>query len=197
MRPDRQIDRRQLVQELIAQCGNAAVISGLGSPTYDVAAAGDRPESFYLWGAMGGAAMVGLGVALAQPQRRVIVVTGDGEALMGLGAFASIAARRPANLALLILDNERFCETGGQRGLTSCGTDLAAMASAAGIANSLAAEHAGQVPAIIDHVLNAAGPVVAVAKINPEEAPRVLPSREGVWLAQRFRQAMGQPALAS
>lgn len=191
------IDRRQLVTQLIAQCGDAAVITGLGSPTYDVAAAGDRPENFYLWGAMGGSAMVGLGVALAQPQRRVIVVTGDGEALMGLGAFATIAAKRPANLALLILDNERFCETGGQRGLTASGTDLAAMARAAGMANSLAADSPDQIPTIIDHVLSAPGPAVAVAKINPEEAPRVLPSREGVWLAQRFRQAMNQPVLAS
>ena len=191
------IDRRQLVTQLIAQCGNAAVITGLGSPTYDVAAASDRPENFYLWGAMGGSAMVGLGVALAQPQRRVIVVTGDGEALMGLGSFATIAARKPANLALLILDNERFCETGGQRGLTSYGADLAAMARAAGIANSLTADRPDQVSAVVDHVLSAAGPAVGVAKINPEEAPRVLPSREGVWLAQRFRQAMNQPTLAS
>ncbi|HET6564277.1 MAG TPA: thiamine pyrophosphate-dependent enzyme [Xanthomonadales bacterium] len=191
------IDRRQLVKQLLNQCGNAAVITGLGSPTYDVAAAGDREENFYLWGAMGGAMMVGLGVALAQPQRRVIVVTGDGEALMGLGSFATIAAQQPSNLAVLILDNERFCETGGQRGLTASGTDLAAVAKATGIALCLSADQPGQVAAVIEHLLSAPGPAIAVAKINPEEAPRVLPSREGVWLAQRFRRAMGQPTLAS
>lgn len=191
------IDRRQLVAQLIAQCGDAAIVSGLGSPTYDLAAAGDRPENFYLWGAMGGAAMVGLGIALAQPQRRVIVLTGDGEALMGLGGFATIASQQPANLALLILDNERFCETGGQRGLTATGTDLAAVAKAAGIAHSLAADRPDQIATVIDHVLHSPGPAVAVAKINPEEAPRVLPSREGVWLAQRFRQAMSLNPLAS
>jgi thiamine pyrophosphate-dependent acetolactate synthase large subunit-like protein len=191
------IDRRQLVAQLIRQCGDAAVITGLGSPTYDVAAAGDRDENFYLWGAMGGAMMVGLGIALAQPQRRVIVVTGDGEALMGLGSFATIAASKAPNLAVLILDNERFCETGGQRGLTACGTDLAAVAAAAGIPACFKAGHPDEMEAVIDHILNAPGPAVAVAKINPEEAPRVLPSREGVWLAQRFRQAMGYPALAS
>ena len=191
------IDRRQLVSQLIAQCGNAAVVTGLGSSTYDVAAAGDRAENFYLWGAMGGAAMVGLGIALAQPQRRVIVVTGDGEALMGLGSFACIGAQQPVNLALLILDNERFCETGGQRGLTAMGTDLAAVARGAGIANCLSANQPEQISAVINHVLHAAGPALAVAKINPEEATRVLPSREGVWLAQRFRLAMNQPALAS
>ncbi|TFG84604.1 MAG: aldehyde dehydrogenase, partial [Hyphomicrobiales bacterium] len=93
------LDRRKVVTQLLAERGNALLITGLGSTTWDAAAAGDRAENFYVWGGMGGAAMIGLGLALAQPQRRVLVITGDGEMLMGLGALATIAVQRPKNLA--------------------------------------------------------------------------------------------------
>ncbi|WP_436784627.1 thiamine pyrophosphate-dependent enzyme, partial [Streptomyces sp. URMC 126] len=91
---------------LLRDRGDLLVVTGLGSPTYDVAAAGDHPRNFYLWGAMGGAAMVGLGLALAQPTTPVLVVTGDGEMLMGLGGLATIAAKNPPNLSVAVLDNE-------------------------------------------------------------------------------------------
>src|ERR1700684_2657572 len=108
------LERRDFVRQLLIDRGDLLVVPGLGSATYDVAAAGDHPLNFYLWGAMGGAAMIGLGLALAQPTRRVLVLTGDGEMLMGLGARASIAALRPGNLAIAVLDNGRFGETGQQ-----------------------------------------------------------------------------------
>ena len=104
------LNRRALVAKLLEGRGDALVVTGLGSATYDAAAAGDHPLNFYLWGAMGSAAMIGLGLALAQPERRVVVLTGDGELLMALGALATIAAERPPNLALLVLDNEAFGE---------------------------------------------------------------------------------------
>ena len=90
------------------------MVAGLGSTAWDVTAAGDRPLNFPLWGAMGGAAMLGLGLALAQPARRVLVMTGDGELLMGLGSLATIAVQRPPNLAIVVFDNERYGETGMQ-----------------------------------------------------------------------------------
>ena len=96
MRNDGTLDRRAVVAALLRDPGDLLVVTGLGAPSYDAAAAGDRPLNFYLWGAMGGAAMIGLGIALAQPSRRVLVLTGDGEMLMGMGSLATIAAAAPA-----------------------------------------------------------------------------------------------------
>jgi hypothetical protein len=127
-------DRRAAVARLLQGRRDLLIVAGLGSPTYDVAAGGDHPLNFYLWGAMGGAAMVGLGLALAQPRRPVLVVTGDGELLMGLGSLATIAAQNPGNLAIAVLDNEAYGETGGQKSHTGYATDLAA---AAGVSTGL------------------------------------------------------------
>ncbi len=127
------LDRRTVVARLLARRGDTLVVTGLGAPTYDVAAAGNSPKNFYLWGAMGGAAMVGLGLALARPASPVLVVTGDGEMLMGLGSLATIAVQAPKNLTVVVLDNGLYGETGGQPSHTAHGTDLAATARAAGI----------------------------------------------------------------
>ena len=114
---DGTLDRRAVAAALLRDPGDLLVVTGLGAPTYDAAAAGERPLNFYLWGAMGGAAMVGLGLALAQPRRRVLVLTGDGEMLMGMGALATIAAAGAPNLAIAVLDNARYGETGGSRAI--------------------------------------------------------------------------------
>src|SRR5271167_676424 len=124
------LDRRDLVRELLIDRGDLLVVPGLGSATYDVAAAGDHPLNFYLWGAMGGTAMIGLGLALARPDRRVAVVTGDGDMLMGLGSLATIGVRVPKNLAIVVLDNARYGETGMQPSHTDAGVDLVAVALA-------------------------------------------------------------------
>ena len=108
------LDRRAATARLLRDRGDALVVTGLGNPTYDVAAAGDTPLNFYFWAAMGGAAMAGLGLALAQPRRRVLVVTGDGEMLMGLGSLATIGAEQAWNLGIVVLDNEHYGETGMQ-----------------------------------------------------------------------------------
>ena len=110
--------------------GDLLVIAGLGAPAYDLAAAGDHPLNFYLWGAMGSAAMMGLGLALARPDLRVLVVTGDGEMLMGLGSLATIGVKQPRNLSILVLDNRRYGETGMQASHTEWDIDLAGVASA-------------------------------------------------------------------
>lgn len=157
---------------------------------WDVAAAGDDDRNFYVWGAMGGACMVALGIAGARPANRVLAIVGDGEMLMGLGSLATIAARRPDNLAILVLDNERYGETGDQPTHTATGTDLASIARACGFPLAYTiTDGEGQAHARFD-LLNAAGPVVVVAKINAEPGARVLPPRDGGYLKNRFRQAL-------
>ncbi len=190
------LNRRALVADLLAERGEALLVTGLGSATYDAAAAGDHALSFYLWGAMGSAAMIGLGLALAQPLRRVLVITGDGELLMGLGSLAVIAAERPRNLALLVLDNEAFGETGRQPGLTGRGIPLAAVAKAAGFAATLEVANANDTGALAELLYRTPGPVLAVAKISGEPEPMVLPERDGRFLTQRFRAALLGPERA-
>ena len=126
------IERRDAVRRILANRGETIVVCGLGSSTYDVFAAGDDDRNFYLWGAMGGAVMIGLGLAIAQPDKPVLVITGDGEALMGMGALASVAAQNPKNLTIIVLDNAHFGETGMQRSHTALGVELAEVATACG-----------------------------------------------------------------
>jgi thiamine pyrophosphate-dependent acetolactate synthase large subunit-like protein len=187
------IDRRAFVRELIARCPDALVVTGLGSSTWDVFAAGDRPENFYLWGAMGGAAAIGLGLAIAQPQRSVLVVTGDGEQLMGLGMLATIAAQQPANLTLVVLDNGHYAETGMQRSHTSLGTNLAAVARACGIAHAMEVRELQEVEALAQRVHERQGCSFAQVRIAAADLPKVLPARDGVYLKNRFRAALGLP----
>jgi thiamine pyrophosphate-dependent acetolactate synthase large subunit-like protein len=190
----RLLDRRQVVATLLERRDRLLVVTGLGAPTYDVAAAGDDPANFYLWGAMGGAAMVGLGLALAQPGRPVAVITGDGEQLMGLGALATIGARRPGNLSVIVLDNERYGETGGQPTHTAQGTDLAGVARSCGFPEAMTARTMQEVERVRSLVQQRKGPLFALIKVDPEDLPRVLPARDGAWLARRFRLAVvGEP----
>ena len=190
----RALDRRDVVARVLQDRGDGLVVAGLGAPAWDCAAAGDDPRTFYLWGGMGLAIPIGLGLALAQPKRRVVVITGDGEAMMGLGALAVAAAQAPHNLAVLVLDNEVFGETGGQRGLTGAGVDLAVMALSIGFKSACAftgaAGAADDCTAIARVVWSWPGPTLAVAKIKPGRAPMVLPPKDGVLLKNRFRAAV-------
>jgi phosphonopyruvate decarboxylase len=185
------IDRRQFVKELIAACPDALIISGLGSPSYDVFAAGDRPENFYLWGAMGGAAMMGLGLAIAQPHKSILVITGDGEQLMGLGSLATIGAQQPKNLTLVILDNGHYAETGMQMSHTSLGTDLVGIAKACSLVWAITAQDLSAVQLIAQHVNAKNGPGLANVLIQAHEYPKALPARDGVYLKNRFRATLG------
>ena len=124
------LERRNVVKKIVDHRGNAKIITGLGSPTYDVFDAGDNDSNFYLWGAMGGAAMVGLGLAMANPNLPVIVITGDGEQLMGVGSLATIGVQKPNNLSIIVLDNGYYGETGMQKSHTSFGVDLHKIAKA-------------------------------------------------------------------
>lgn len=184
------LHRRLALKRLFAERHDWLVVSGLGSPSWDLAALGDRPDNFYLWGGMGNAAMMGLGLALAQPSRRVVVVTGDGEMLMGLGSLATIALARPANLAIVVLDNELYGETGQQKTHTAGPTDLAAMARAAGFPVALSAASEPELAMVAAAVASSAGPVFANVKVAADSGAAVYPPRDGHYLKSRFRLAL-------
>ncbi|MFO1134269.1 MAG: thiamine pyrophosphate-dependent enzyme [Rhodoblastus sp.] len=186
------LDRREVVARLLAGRGrDLLVVTGLGSPTYDVMAAGDDDRNFYLWGAMGGAAMVGLGLAKAQRDKTVLVVTGDGEAMMGLGALATIAVQKPGNLTVVVLDNGRFGETGMQASHTGLGVEIDKVAASLGFAWTLAVADLTGVDRLRERMAARGGAGLAVVRIKPENSPRVLPPRDGVHLKNRFRAALG------
>jgi thiamine pyrophosphate-dependent acetolactate synthase large subunit-like protein len=187
------LDRRAVVKALLAERRDLLVVAGLGAPAWDATAAGDHPLTFPLWGAMGSAAMIGLGLALAQPKRPVLVLTGDGEMLMGLGSLATIGVQRPANLAVVVLDNERYGETGMQPTATAHGVDLAAIAAASGFTRSDAIRDMAAVAALRALLTSGKGPLFAQVKIAADAKPLVLPPRDGGLLKNRFRSALLGP----
>jgi thiamine pyrophosphate-dependent acetolactate synthase large subunit-like protein len=184
------LDRRDFVRQLLIDRGDLLVVSGLGSATYDVAAAGDHPLNFYLWGAMGGTAMIGLGLALAQPGRRVVVLTGDGDMLMGIGSLATIGVKQPNNLAVVVLDNAHYGETGMQPSHTRSGIDLVAMALACRFKHARAVSRIKDAADIRKLLHTGNGPILVNARISEEDVPRVLPLRDGHAIKQRFMDAL-------
>lgn len=187
----RRVDRRAFVARLMRSIPEALVVTGLGSPAYDVFAAGDRDRNFYLWGAMGGATPMGLGLALAQPGRSVVVVTGDGEQLMGIGSLATVGAQQPPNLTIVVLDNGHFGETGMQPSHTRLGTDLVAVAKGCGIADAFAVDALEGAEEVAKRVNARSGAAFAAVAIAVEEPPRAIPPRDGAYLANRFRAQLG------
>jgi thiamine pyrophosphate-dependent acetolactate synthase large subunit-like protein len=184
------LDRRDFVRALLTDRGDLLVVSGLGSATYDAAAAGDHPLNFYLWGAMGGTLMIGLGLALARPDRRVAVITGDGDFLMGLGSLATIGVKQPRNLAVVVLDNAHYGETGMQASATQSGIDPVAMALACRFKEACHVariEDAGAVRLLLH---SGEGPLLVHAQIKSEDTPRVLPLRDGHAIKERFIAAL-------
>jgi len=185
------LDRREFVSALMRKIPDALVVTGLGSPSYDVFSAGYRDLNFHLWGAMGAATPVGLGLAIAQPERSVVVVTGDGEQLMGIGALASVGAINPPNLTVVVLDNGRFGETGMQLSHTSLGTHLPDVARSFGIPSSMDVTELSGVDSVADAVLARQSTTFARVGILPNEPPRALPPRDGVANKNAFRAALG------
>jgi thiamine pyrophosphate-dependent acetolactate synthase large subunit-like protein len=175
--------RRDAVRKILARRGDLLVVAGLGSTAWDCTAAGDSPLTFPMWGAMGQAAMVGLGLALAQPKRRVLVITGDGEALMGVGALATIGVQQPPNLTVVVIDNERYGETGMQETHTASGVDLEGVARACKLKVT-------DFKSLQKAIHKDRGPHFAVVKVEAEKIPLVLPPREGALLKARFRRAL-------
>ena len=185
------LDRREVVKAVLHKRAGILVVSGLGSPTYDVMAAGDNDNNYYLWGAMGSAAMVGLGLALSQPERKIVVFTGDGEMLMGLGSLATIAVMKPANLSIIVLDNGHYGETGMQLSHAGHGINLDKVADACGFGWTARIDDMDGVQELRKRIheqddLNFAR--IIIAHDNPV---RVMPSRDGVFIKNRFRAALG------
>jgi len=185
------LERRAAMATLLADRGDdLLLVPGLGSTAWDAAAAGDNDGNFYLWGAMGGAAMVGLGLALAQPARKVLVITGDGEQLMGMGALATIAVQHPRNLRIVVLDNECYGETGLQPTHTAFGVDLAAVALACGFPHARTVRDAEEIEALRADIHHRDELFLAVVKVALSDDPRVLPPRDGAYLKNRLRTAL-------
>lgn len=184
------LDRREAVALLLKDRNELLVVTGLGSPTYDVFAAGDHDGNFYLWGAMGGAALVGLGIAQAQPGRPVAVVTGDGEQLMGLGGLATIAVSGAGNLSIVVLDNGHFGETGGQLSHSGLGVDLAEVARAVGFPIVKTVTSQSEL-AEVRSAIAGEGPSFIVVRIANTETTRALPIRDGSAIKNRFRAHLG------
>jgi len=185
-----QVRRREAVKVLLQDRGELLVVAGLGASAYDLASAGEGPLDFPLWGAMGGAAMLGMGLALAQPDRRILVLTGDGEMLMGLGSLATIATQGPQNLHIVVLDNEVYGETGQQPTQTGLGLDLAAVASSCGFTVTGVVTDLSDVERLRSVIHAGEGPTFTVVKVVVEQLPRVLPAREGAYLTHRIREAL-------
>ena len=195
------LQRRPLVKKILEGADdNLLVIAGLGSANWDVTEAGDRPLNMPLWGSMGAPVPMGLGLAIAQPKKRVLVITGDGDMLMSLSSLATVAAQQPDNLAIVVLDNEKFGETGNQATATAprnngptdsgAGTDLAMIAKGCGIADSVTVREAGEVAQLVKDARTRKGPVFRLVKVMVEKLEFVMPPQDGAHLKDRFRQAL-------
>ena len=184
------LHRRAVMGELLRDRKDLLVVGGLGASAWDITAVGDHDLSIPLWGAMGGAAMIGLGIALAQPDKSVLVVTGDGEMLMGIGSLLTIAVQKPKNLTVVMLDNERYGETGMQNTHTAYGADIAAMAKGAGFGDSRTVRTEAEVNSLREAIYQHKGPLFACVKVDPEKLPLVLPPSDGSILKNCFRTAL-------
>ena len=184
------LNRRQVVAELLVDREKLLVCSGLGSATYDVMAAGDHVRNFYLWGAMGSAAMIGLGLARSRPDENILVITGDGEMLMGLGSLATIAVQSPTNLSIVVLDNGHYGETGMQTSHCGHGVALDRVADSLGFDYAAEIDNMDAVADFRQRVHRASGLNFASIRVDIRELPRVLPSRDGIFIKNRLKTAL-------
>ncbi len=199
------LQRRPLVKKILAGADdNLLVIAGLGSSNWDITEAGDRPLNMPLWGGMGAPVPMGLGLAIAQPTKRVLVITGDADLMMVVSTLATVAAQQPDNLAICVLDNEKFGETGNQASHTSprnngptnsgAGTDLAMIAKGCGIADTGTVRAESEVAQLVADLRRKKGPIFRLVKVMVEKLDFVMPPQDGAHLKDRFRQALlGRP----
>jgi len=184
------LERRPVVTKILEPRKDELLITGLGAPTWDVASVSDHQNNFYLWGGMGGAVSTGLGLALAKPERRVLVFTGDGEMLMGLGSLATVAVQKPKNLVVIVLDNERYGETGMQKTATASGVDLSLVARGVGFHIARTIWTLDELSEATNEIYSAHGPVFYDVKVQPSDDPMVLPEKDGLTLKHRFREQL-------
>jgi thiamine pyrophosphate-dependent acetolactate synthase large subunit-like protein len=186
------MNRTDLTRRLLERLkGEEAVVAGIGNTHFDLwAAAAQRPQNFYMLGSMGLAFPLALGVALAQPQRRVIALEGDGSLLMQLGCLSTIAVLAPRNLSLVVMDNSVYQITGGQATPAAASTDLVAVAQGCGIADSTWASDEEDFERLVEASLSAASPVLIVARIDTLPAGATT-HRDPVQIRERFMRGIG------
>ena len=184
--------RRRDVAKRISDLGGTEllIVTGLGSTNWDFTAAGDRDLIFPMWGAMGGAVPLGLGLALAQPNRKVLVATGDGEMLMGLGSLASVAVQAPTNLTIVIFDNEHYGETGMQQSATANKADIASIAAGCGIRSAVTINNEMELEKALPDLFESPGPSLWDIKVRAESLDFDFQPMDGSILKDRFRQEL-------
>ena len=189
--PEFVLDRRDAVPALIGRHEDFLIIAGLAGTARDIAfLTRDGAHAFTMAGAMGGAAPMGLGLALARPDRRVLVITGDGELLMNVGALATIAVLDPPNLSLVCVDNGHYGETGYQKSHTSLGVDLAAMAQGAGIKRTRTIAQEAEIAAGARLIREGNGTAFVLLRVKPTEPPSFKRGLDPALERLRFRQAL-------
>lgn len=184
------LQRRSVVHRILKDRGDAAVVTGIGNASHDVASAGDDDRNMYLFGIMGGAAMVAFGIAVAQPECRVVVITGDGELLAGIGSLATIGVEKPKNLSILVIDNQAYGATGNQHTHTARGVDLVGIAAASGFDHTALITDNKALEAAIDDIYKKPGPYFAVVKVMTKTGARVTVPNDGTRTSRRFRKAV-------
>jgi thiamine pyrophosphate-dependent acetolactate synthase large subunit-like protein len=184
------MNRSDLTRRLVAKLKkDEAVIGGIGNTHFDLWAAGQRPQNFYMLGSMGLAAPIALGVAMAQPRRRVFALEGDGSLLMQLGALGTIAAVKPKNLVVIVWDNGAYQITGSQPTLTAATVDLVAIAKGSGIERCAWATDEAHFEALVDLALEGDGPMFIAARTD-NQPPAGVTERDANKIRTRFMEAM-------
>ncbi|NYT23223.1 hypothetical protein H0A73_06380 [Alcaligenaceae bacterium] len=184
------MSRADLTDRLVGKLNDEAVIGGIGSTNHDLWVSGQRPQNFYMLGSMGLAVPIALGVALAQPQRKVIALEGDGSLLMQLGALGTVASQKPSNLIIIVFDNGVYNITGGQATLTSHSTDLVAIAMGAGLKNARWAADEADFDTVVDRALQEDGPSLIATRTDRQLA-RAFSEFNPTKIRQVFSAGMG------
>jgi thiamine pyrophosphate-dependent acetolactate synthase large subunit-like protein len=183
------MNRFDLTSRLVRRLKNEAVIGGIGNTNFDLWAAGQRPQNFYMLGSMGLAVPIGLGVALAQPARRTFVLEGDGSLLMQLGSLGTVAHAAPGNLAIVVFDNQMYQITGSQKTLTATTVDLVAMAKGAGLKQSEWAQDEAHFEALVERALKGDGPWLIGARTDGAK-PAGVTERDPARIRRRFMEGL-------
>ena len=188
------MNRSDLTRRVVARLKNQeAVIGGIGNNNFDLWASGQRPQNFYMLGSMGLTGPIALGVALAQPQRHVIALEGDGSILMHLGSLGTIAALGPRNLTIVVFDNGSYQITGSQPTLTAARTDLVAIAKGSGLPQSAWAADEAHFESLLAYALESNGPCFIAARTD-NEPPAGVTDRDPAKIRGRFMQGLGTAA---
>ncbi len=184
------MNRLQATRRLVKLLTDEILVANLGNASRDLWTAADRPQNYYSAGTMGMASSIGLGLALAQPARKVVVLDGDGSLLMNLGSLATISVVAPRNLIHVVWDNEQFQLTGGQRTHTGMGVDLAAMARGAGIQRVAEPKDEAEFESVLGEALRGDGPWFVLAKVSAQPTRADIPI-DPVLLKHNFMRGIG------